>query len=535
MPIIHLRIATVNLLALLALTLPAHAEKVLRMAMTLSDIPLTTGQANQGGEGGRATGTTMYEGLLRWHMPSNGEPARLVPGLAESWSVDDTTTVWTLKLRKGVRFHDGSLFSADAVIWNLDKIMDRKSPQFDQAQATQAASYVASVKSYRKIDEDTVAIATKEPDSTFSYRLVQILMSSPARWAALGGDWSKFARQPSGTGPWMFDKLVPRERIEMVKNPNYWNPERIPKSDRLVLLTMPDANTRVAALLSGQVDVIEAVAPDTIPRLKAAGMQILASSSPNILHVWPYWLSYAEGSPFRDLRVRKAINLAIDREGMSKFLGGYATPATGMVPPDHPWYGKPAFKITYDPAGAKKLLAEAGYGQSKPLKLKFIISPSGSGQMQPLPMNEFVQENLREVGVELSFDVMDWEALRGRRRGGADATENKGSHAINSSWNIADPDMGLLSTSASAMRPPLGNNWGLFADPKADELVRQAKAEFDPVRLQEALGRLHAYIVDQAMWIWVVHDLAPRGLGPKVRGFVPGHNSYQDLSPVYVE
>jgi len=233
--------------------------------------------------------------------------------------------------------------------------------------------------------------------------------------------------------------------------------------------------------------------------------------------------------------VRKAINLAIDREGMAKFLGDTAIPATGFYPPNHPWYGKPSFKITYDPATAKKLLAEAGYGPSKPLKLKFIISPSGSGQMQPLPMNEFVQENLREIGVELTFDVMDWEALRGRRRAGADAPENKGIYALNNGWNVTDPDMGMMSTSISTGRPPGGNNWGLFNDPKADELVKQAKAEFDPAKFAEAAGRLQAYLVDQAMWVWVVHDLGPRGLAPGVRGFVPGHNSYQDLSPVTVE
>src|SRR5262249_40172141 len=160
----HLRIAIANLAVLLALTLPAHAEKVLRMAMTLSDIPLTTGQPNQGGEGGRATGTTMYDGLLRWEITADNKPAHLVPGLAESWSIDDSKTVWTLKLRKGVKFHDGSLFSADSVIWNLDKIMDRKSPQYDPPQAVQAASYVASVKSYRKVDDYTIEIVTKEPD-----------------------------------------------------------------------------------------------------------------------------------------------------------------------------------------------------------------------------------------------------------------------------------------------------------------------------------------------------------------------------------
>jgi ABC-type transport system substrate-binding protein len=84
------------------------------------------------------------------------------------------------------------------------------------------------------------------------------------------------------------------------------------------------------------------------------------------------------------------------------------------------------------------------------------------------------------------------------------------------------------------MRPPLGNNWGLYSDPKTDELVKAAKSEFDPAKLAVALGKLHAHLVDQAMWVWVVHDLAPKGLSARVKGFVPGHNAYQDLSSVTV-
>ena len=514
---------------------PARAEMVLRLAMTLSDVPQTTGQASQGGEGIRATGQTMYEGLVRWSIAAPGQPARLVPGLAESWTIDDAKTSWTFHLRHGVKFHDGSVFDADTVVWNFAKLMDRNAPQFDQAQLAQAASYVGSLSGYRKIDDDTVEITTKEPDSTLPYRLVNVMMSSPARWRELGGDWAKFAARPSGTGPWILDKLAPRERVELVRNASYWDAARVPKADRLVLLCMPDASTRVAALLSGQVDIVEALPPDAAPRVKASGAQIVANADPNILHVWPYWLSYAPDSPFRDIRVRKAINLAIDREGLRDLLGGYALPASGMVTPGNPWYGRPSFVIKYDPDEAKRLLKEAGYDAAHPLKLKFVISPSGSGQIQPLPMNEFVQENLRDVGVELTFDIMDWEALRGRRRIAADAPENRGVLGLNNSWNIADPDMGLLSTSASSMRPPAGNNWGLYSDPKADELVAAVKREFDPVKQDARLADLHTYIVDQAMWIWVVHDLAPRALGRNVRGFVPGHNAHQDLTSVYLE
>jgi peptide/nickel transport system substrate-binding protein len=508
---------------------PARAatEKVLRLAMTLGDVPLTTGQPSQGAEGIRFIGLTVYDALFGWDLSQRDRAAKIVPGLAESYSVDDAKTTWTFTLRKGVKFHDGSDFTADAVVWNLDKLLKKDAPQFDQIQVAMAGSYIAGIKSYRKVDDHTVAITTAQPDAMFYYRIAGINYSSPARWQELGGDWNKFAERPSGTGPWILEKLVPRSRAELVKNPKYWNRDRVPKLDRLVLLAMPDANTRVAALLSGQIDWVEAPPPDTVPRLKQQGMQIVSNVYP---HVWPYWLSYAADSPFLDIRVRKAANLAIDREGLCQFLGGLAKPARGQVDVSHPWFGKPSFDIKYDPAAAKKLMAEAGYGPNKRCKVKFLTSQAGSGQMQPLPMNEFVQENLNQVGFDVEIEVTDWEALRARRRARADGAENKGVYGLNNSWSIMDPDFGFMSVIYSKNAPPVGNNWSLYNDPTADALCDKARLEFDIDKQYRAIAELHQYVVDQSMWIWVVHDLNPRALAPKVKGFVPPQAWYVDLS-----
>jgi ABC-type transport system substrate-binding protein len=511
---------------------PARAatEKVLRIAMTLGDVPLTTGQPSQGAEGIRFIGLTVYDALFGWDLSKRDEAAKIIPGLAESYSVDaETKTVWTFNLRKGVKFHDGSTFNADAVIWNLDKLLNKDAPQFDRIQVAMAGSYIAGIKSYRKVDDHTVAVTTTHPDAMFYYRIAGINYSSPVRWKEVGGDWNKFAERPSGTGPWMLEQLVPRSRAELVKNPNYWNKERIPKLDRIVLLAMPDANSRVAALLSGQIDWVEAPPPDTVPRLKQQGMQIVSNVYP---HVWPYWLSYTADSPFLDIRVRKAANLAIDREGLCQFLGGLAKPARGQVDVSHPWFGKPTFEIKYDPAAAKKLMAEAGYGPAKRCKVKFLTSQAGSGQMQPLPMNEFVQENLNQVGFDVEIEVVDWEALRARRRARADGAENKGVYGLNNSWSIMDPDFGFMSVIYSKNAPPVGNNWSLYHDPTADALCEKAQLEFDVARQYQAIAALHQYVVDQAMWIWVVHDLNPRALAAKVKGFVPPQAWYVDLSTI---
>src|ERR1700749_2201538 len=135
--------------------------------------------------------------------------------------------------------------------------------------------------SARKIDDLTVELTTKEPDSFLPINLTNLFMASPAKWqklydAASGADakakstaaWAAFAREVSGTGPWKMASFTPRERLELVKNDNYWDKARVPKVDRMVLLPMPEANARTAALLAGQVDWVEAPAPDALPEIK---------------------------------------------------------------------------------------------------------------------------------------------------------------------------------------------------------------------------------------------------------------------------
>ncbi len=508
------------------------AEKVLRVAMTVADIPLTTGQPSQGGEGQRFIGYQVYDALINWDLSQRDALAALRPGLALSWSSDEENhTVWTFKLRPDVVFHDGSPFNADAVVFNLDKLSNKASPQFDPAQAAQGATFVAPIASYRKVDDLTVEITAKRADAVIPYQIANIYMSSPANWERLGRDWNKVGAQPSGTGPWVLDKLVPRSRAELVRNAKYWDKARIPAADRQILLPVPDANTRVAALLSGQVDWIEAPPPDAIDRLRASGMQVFTNKYP---HIWPYILNFGEGSPMRDIRVRKALNLAIDRESLVTLLGGTAMPAKGMVYPGHPWFGTPSFDLTYDPDAARKLLAEAGYGPAKPLRFTVAVSTSGSGQMQPGPMNDSIQQNYADIGVKLEFQVLEWETLRGRRRMGAAAADNRGIDGLNNSWGFWDPDIGMINAAWSTMVPPAGFNWGGYKDPVADALCQRAKLAFVPAEQDRILAELHTRLVDQAMWVWVVHDLNPRALAAKAQGYVEAQSWFQDLTPVHV-
>jgi ABC-type transport system substrate-binding protein len=533
----HLLLAAALPVAL-ATAQPAAAQGTLRIGMTAADIPLTHGQPDQGFEGNRFTGIPLYDALTAWDLSRADRASTVIPGLATEWSVDpNDRTRWVFRLRPNVRFHDGSPFNADAVVWNVRKVLDRDAPHFDPRQVGVTATRMPTLRRAEKIDELTVALFTSEPDSLLPINLTNLFMASPAHWEALRrqhptaeATWNAFAANPSGTGPFRLTRLVPRERAEMVRNDAYWG-ERA-RLERIVLLPIPEANARTAALLSNQVDWIEAPAPDAVPQLRARGMQIASNPQP---HVWPWQPCFLEHSPLRDVRVRRAINLAIDREGLRTLLGGMMQPAVGTVPPGHPWWGNPSFQIRTDKAEARRLLAEAGYGPQRPLNLRVQISASGSGQMQPLPMNEFLQQDLRQVGVNVEFDVIEWNALFTNWRQGCGHPSARGAHAINVSFAAMDPFFAMVRFWDSKMAAPVSNNWGMFSDPRFDELVAAARNAFEPAERDAALARLHAAGVDEALFIWIAHDVGPRAMSPRVRGHVQPQSWFVDLRLPFIQ
>src|SRR6187402_2872509 len=544
------RLATAILMLTMAtaITLPgvSHAETVLRIGMTAADIPRTLGQPDQGFEGNLFTGNTMFDGLTGWDLSSSTKASVVIPALATEWKVEDADKKkWTFKLRPGVTFHDGSPFNADAVVWNVEKVLKQDAPQFDASQVGVTASRLPTLVSAKKIDDMTVELTTKEPDSFLPINLTNLFMASPSKWQAFydkaeGADakaksqaaWAGFARDASGTGPWKMSKFTPRERLELVKNEAYWDKDRIPKVDKMLLLPMPEANARTAALLSGQVDWIEAPAPDAVKEIKQRGFQLQSNESP---HVWPWQFSRVEGSPWNDIRVRKAANLCVDREGLKDgLLAGLMVPATGTFEPGHPWRGKPTFEIKYDLPAAQKLMKEAGFGPDKKLSVKVQTSASGSGQMLPLPMNEYLQQALAECYFDVKLDVIEWNTLfTNWRRGVKDPSAN-GSNATNVTYAAMDPFFALVRFLQSSMAPPVSNNWGYINNPKFDELVTKARTTFDPAARDEALAELNAASIDDAAFLYVAHDVGPRALSPKIKGFVQPKSWFVDFSPVSI-
>src|ERR1700720_773216 len=172
---------------LLTITTPPSFGQTLRIAMTASDTPTTTGIPNNGGEGFRFCGFPAFDGLIDWDFTHPEQIAGLTPGLASEWKIDDSDhTRWVFTLRDGVKFHDGTDVTADAVIWNLRRLYDEKSPQFDPAASAIVRSFVYMLDRWEQIDPRTIAIYTKTPFSFFPSIVPTMLMVSPTQWEKSG-------------------------------------------------------------------------------------------------------------------------------------------------------------------------------------------------------------------------------------------------------------------------------------------------------------------------------------------------------------
>ncbi len=534
-------------LAIAGILSPAHAqEKTLRIAMTAADIPRTLGQPDQGFEGNRFTGIPIYDSLTQWDLSKSDAASVLIPALATSWAVDaKDKTKWVFKLRPGVKFHDGSALNADAVVWNVEKVLNKDAVQFDASQVGVTASRMPTLRTAKKIDDLTVELTTSEPDSFLPINLTNLFMASPAAWqkkfdAAAGATpadkskaaWTAFASDPSGSGPFKVTRFVARERLELAANKTYWDAKRVPKIDKVVLLPMPEANARTAALLGGQVDWIEAPAPDAMAQITQRGFKIYSNAQP---HVWPWQLSFAEGSPWLDKRVRQAANLCVDRGGLKQLLGGMMAEPKGVVAPGHPWWGNPKFDIKYDVKAAQALMTAAGHTAAKPLKVKVQISASGSGQMQPLPMNEFVQQSLKQCFFDVEFDVIEWNTLFTNWRKGAKDPSANGANATNVSFAAMDPFFAMVRFVSTKAFPPVSNNWGYYGNAEVDKLVADARTSFDDKARDAALAKLHAHVVDDAPFVFIAHDVGPRAMSAKVKNVVQPRSWFIDIATMTMD
>ena len=490
------------------------------IAMTASDIPnLDTSLAGlQGYEGDRFVGNQIYDGLTRFSLDSSTQIPAIVPALATAWKANAGATSWTFTLRQGVTFHDGTPWNADALLFNLDRYTNPKSPQYSAAVAAEAGLTLQGVTTFTKTDDYTVVVDLSAPNSHLYADVNTLYMASPTALKSLGS--TGFAAHPSGTGPFKFDSVVRGQQLVFVPNPTYWR--GAPKLEKLILKPVPDASDRIADLRSGAVNWAEYPTPDDLDSLRSAGYQVLTNSYD---HIWP-WIFDTSKGPWKDPRTRQAANYAINRTAMCTYLlKGTADPAYQLAPQANSAYNPTNDVYSYNVAKAKQLLAAAGYPNG--FHTTVSIPTSGSGNMIPIPMNEELQQDLAAVGIKVDLQPIEWSAMltsfgTGKIPGGADALNISLTFQAEATWN-------LLFNSRSPV------NVGHYASPVVDQALAKAQITVDPVARNQFYSQAAGQITRDAAWLFVVNDRNPRALSPGVVDFVEPRSWFVDLDNVAVK
>lgn len=411
------------------------------------------------------------------------ERSRAVPGIA-TWRTPDPLT-WEFTLRKGIKFHDGTELTAEDVVFSLER------PFTITGSPGGFQTYVRPIAAKEIVDRYTVRLKTAAPYGALLQDLAEVMIVSKQAAAQAAGEDFDRGKAAVGTGPYKLARFARGSRIELARHDEFWG-GRLPW-DRLTLLILPSDPVRTAALLSGQVDAIEHVPSADIARLRKSAafrLEQAVSWRTIFLHLDqnrdrpPGVLSKAgqplAKNPFKDLRVRRAISKAINRQAITeRVMEGLAMPAGNVLSPSSIGHDPAVTPEPHDPEGAKKLLEEAGY----PDGFALTIATPNNRYVNDEQVAQTVAQMLARVGIAAKVEAMPLSVYFGRARNrdfgvallgwGSRAAD----HALRSLAATADPDKGYGAW-----------NWGGYSNPRLDELIAQSLGTVDPAR-REALAR----------------------------------------------
>jgi peptide/nickel transport system substrate-binding protein len=400
------------------------------------------------------------------------------PGLAESWKQESPTS-WVFRLRKGVKFHDGTPFNAAAVKINFERLLDPATKSRD-------ANMLASLDTVEVIDEYTVRLKLKRSFAPLLRTLAYIFgyMMSPTAAKALG--MQDFGRAPVATGPFKLTQWVAGDHITLVANKDYWR--GAPRIDEIIWKFVPQSSSRSALLRAGDVDFVESLdGPDLVS----------VQSDPNLvvnripLLSWNFVGVNTKTKPFDSVKVRQAISHAIDASALTKsVLLGAGLPQNQLVPKGMLGYREDYKGYAYNPARAKQLLAEAGYPNGFDTELWYATGYTSSVK----ELCEAIQGYLQAVGIRAKIVVNDLPAWAAARREGKIPM-------IFMNWGsgTGDSDTSLYSPFYSTEHPPKGVNYTFYANTKVDDLLGRAREARDAQR--DGLYReAQALIMEDAPW-----------------------------------
>ena len=409
---------------------------------------------------GRAV-SYVFEGLTRF-TPD----AQVVPALAERWDVAPDGRSYTFHLRPGVTFHDGTPLVARHVVRSWERALDpatrggRGWPLYPIEGARAFANGEAqSVAGLSAPDDSTVVVRLGEPLAVFPK-----MLAMPVTAIVPDSTPANYGQNPVGTGPWRFVEWRHDDFIKYARNERYWGEK--PQADSLLSRIIPEVSTAVAEFETGNVDILEVPASQARDWEQTDERQARLHSAGG-LRLWYVALNTQRG-PLRDPRVRRAVNMAIDREAiLEQLAGGRGTLAAGVVPPALQGHDSTRTPYAHDPAAARRLLAEAGYPNGVDLEL-------WSSTSQPFPrVAEAIQGYLGEVGIRAKLVQRDAPSVREASRKGEVDMHVK-------DWFADYPDAeNFLYPLLHSANAGVGGNVSFYSNARYDSLVSRARRELD--------------------------------------------------------
>lgn len=447
-----------------ALASPAMAQE---FTLALSSPPTTMDPQYYNLTPNLAVADHMFESLV-----TMSPDMKVIPALAESWSLVNNLT-WEFKLRKGVKFHDGSELTAEDVVWSLDR------PGTITGSPASFSLYTKAIINKTVVDPYTIRLTTKEPYPLMLADMTMVYIVSKKATKGLTNEDFAAGKGVVGTGPFKFSKFMRDDHVDLVRNDDYWGKK--PAWSKVKLRFIPNPATRIASLLAGDVHAIENVPTPDLNRVRGnSSLSLFSKVSNRLIYLYPDtvrdkspFVTDKEGkplnkNPLKDARVRQAMSMAINREAIKdRVMEGLAAPSNNLVPIMLFGYNPQLKDVKYDPDGAKKLLAEAGY-------------PNGFGLTLHTPNNRYINDEriaqtvaqmFTRIGIDTKVEAapMSVYASRGAKGEysfgllGWQAQTGEASSPLRAILACPDPAKGYGSA-----------NWLKYCNPKADQVLMKA-------------------------------------------------------------
>lgn len=468
----------------------------------------------------------VYDTLLGY--PSDADPAaavRLAPHLADRYTVSPDGLVYRFHLRAGAQFSDGTPLTADDFVFAWRRVLRTPASPFPgflapidgaEAYAARARDDVPGLRA----DGDTLEVRLTSPDAAFVYVLA-MPFTTPLRAAVTAAHGDDLRRTVVGTGPFVVAAWREGEALELARNPRYWDAPR-PYLDRLVFRENLPRGAAFLEFMRGDVDVIDRLAPaDWLAIRDQPGWQPYVRVEPQ-LSTFGARMDVRR-PPFDDVRVRRALNFAVDKDRQVRVLHGLGVAAHGMLPPGMLGRDDALAPYPHDPARARALLAEAGYGGG--LDLEYVTVQ----EEYAVRLAQLMQADLAEVGVRVSLKVMSFATF-------LEAVASPDGPAFSyTSWLIDYPDPSNFLDARFHSRGIGATNDGGYARPEVDRLLDSARAVADPAARARAYQAVERLLFDDAPWIWGYHPQIAEVVQPYVRAVRPHPVWVHDFTSAWLD